>query len=141
MPTSNSHLTFSPTTQNIIIKEKALGRFSRPNNDFDKLLLETVDETLSSMGNSVKQAIYFHLEKRFGIRRQDIPNKIEEFADAIESIFGMGAKLLEIRMMERLYEKIGRDFKYTPKEGDILFASYLEIAKAHFRRSRKRKRS
>jgi len=30
---------------------------------FEKLLLEAVDEAFDSLGNSAKQAIYFHLER------------------------------------------------------------------------------
>lgn len=54
------------------------------NSSFEKLLLEAVDEALSSLEDSSKQAMYFRLEKTFDIKKQDIPYKIEEFANAIE---------------------------------------------------------
>jgi hypothetical protein len=75
--------------------------------DFEKLLLEAVDEGLASIGESPKQAIYFHLEKDFNIQKQEIPYKIEAFVLAVEKIFGIGANFLESLMLKRLYEKTG----------------------------------
>ncbi len=101
---------------------------SQRNRDFKKLLQEAIDETLSSLGDSSKQALYFHLEKNFRIKKQDIPNKIEEFTNAIEKIFGDGAKILEIQMIKRLYEKVGHDFKYFPEKCELLFTEYVDAA-------------
>ena len=102
---------------------------TQPNPRFRRLLLEAVDDALSSLGDSVRQAIYFHLERKFNIKKQEIPNKIEEFADAIEEIFGLGAKLVEIRIMKSLYEKDGRMFRYFPEKDELLFTEYMEAAK------------
>ncbi len=101
----------------------------QPNPRFRKLLLEAVDEALSSLGDSVKQAIYFHLEKTFEIKKQEIPDRIEEFTKAIEEIFGLGAKLLEIRIMESFYEKDGHMFKYFPEKDELLFPEYMKAAR------------
>ena len=109
-------------------KVSALKESPLHNRSFEKLLLEAVDEALSSLGDSSKQAIYFHLEKTFEINKQDIPYKIEEFANAIEKIFGLGAKFLEIQIMKRLYEKVGPVFKYFP-ERDLVFTEYVAAAR------------
>jgi nucleoside-diphosphate-sugar epimerase len=103
---------------------------------FEKLLLEAIDEGLSSLGDSAKQAIYFHLEKTFNINKRDIPSKIEEFADAIEKIFGLGAKPIEVLVMQRLYEKVGGIVEY-PKHKDLVFAEYIVAARQSFLRARK----
>ena len=99
--------------------------------DFMKLLLEAVDETLSSLGNSSKRAVYFYLERNFSIKKQDIPNRIEEFTDAIEKLFGNGAKILEIQIMKHLYENLGRDFEYFPENDNLLFAEYAKVVRTH----------
>jgi len=101
------------------------------NRDFEKLLLEAVDEALSSLGDSSKQAIYFCLEKNFAIKKHDIPNKIQEFANALENILGGGAKILEIQIMKHIYEEVGHDFKYFPDKDDLLFSEYVEAAYLH----------
>jgi len=102
-----------------------------PKRDFERLLLEAVDEGLSSLGEPSKQAIYFHLKKSFNIKRQEIPYKIESFAKAIEKIFGLGANFLEIWIMKRLYEKIGRAFEWH-EPTEFAFIEYVAAAKRIF---------
>jgi hypothetical protein len=67
--------------------------------------MEAVDEGLSMLGDSAKQSIYFHIEKMYGIRRNDIPSKTEEFAEALQHIFGLGSKVILIEIMKKLHEK------------------------------------
>lgn len=78
--------------------------------DFDMLLLESVDEVLSTVGDELSQAVYFNLE-RLNIRKKEIPNKIEVFAKTIEKIMGSGAVGLEICIAKQLYDKIGMVFE------------------------------
>jgi hypothetical protein len=108
--------------------------------EFNRLLLEAVDEGLSTLGESSKQAIYFHLEKRFDIKKQEIPEKIEVFASAIEKIFGLGANFLEILIMKRLYEKLGRSFRFYGDEG-FTFTEYVTAARRSFVEKRKSKKT
>jgi len=112
--------------------EIALKESPLHNRIFEKLLLEAVDEALSSLGASSKEAIYLHLENTFDINKPDIPHKIEEFVNAIEKIFGLGAKFLEIQIMKRLYEKVGPVFKYFP-ERDLIFTEYVAAARLSLR--------
>jgi hypothetical protein len=94
---------------------------------FDKLLLEVVDDTLSSLGDSARQAIYYHLEDKFEITKNDIPYRLEDFADGLEKIFGLGAKFLEILMMKKLYERIGQPLKWNENK-ELMFAEYVTAA-------------
>lgn len=96
--------------------------------NFENFLLEAIDEGLSSLGESSKQAIYFHLEKSFKIKKQEIPRKIEVFADAIEKIFGSGADFLEILIMKRLHEKIEGKIELQ-KSTDFTFNEYVSLVK------------
>ena len=102
-----------------------------PDDEFNSIMLEAVDEALSFLGESAKRAIYYHLEEKFKIRREEIPVKIDDFAEAIEEIFGMGAKIIEMQIMKNLYKKVGRNFKYVSKEKDLLFTAYLKAVKNH----------
>jgi len=99
--------------------------------EFNKLLLEAVDEGLSSLGETSKQAIYFHLEKSFNIQKHEIPQKISEFTSAIEKIFGLGANFLEVLIMKKLYEKIGGTFEWK-KQVNFEFTEYVAAAKHSF---------
>jgi hypothetical protein len=75
--------------------------------NFEKLLLEAIDESLASMGESPKQAIYYHLEKGFNVKKQEIPCKTEAFVLAVEKLFGIGANFIESLILKKLYEKAG----------------------------------
>jgi hypothetical protein len=70
-----------------------------------------VDESLSSLGNSSKQAIFFHLESSFKIKKQNIPTNLTEFSKALEGIFGVGAIHLEKLIIAHLCEKLNLDFE------------------------------
>jgi hypothetical protein len=77
-----------------------------PQNNFSKILLSAVDESLSSLGDSSKQAIFFHLETAFKIKKENIPSDLTEFSKALEGIFGPGASYLEKLIVKNLYEKL-----------------------------------
>lgn len=95
------------------------------NEKFRGFLLEAVDEGLSSLGESSKQAFYCLLEMQFGVKKFEIPDKIEEFADAVEKIFGEGSSLLEILIMKRIHAKVGNALKYYPNKDKLLFREYI----------------
>jgi len=101
-------------------------------NSFEAPIIEAVDESFSPFGHSSKQAIYFHLENTFKIKKREIPYKIEEFADAIEQIFGAGAKLIKIRIIEALHKRI-QGFVHFPKKGDLVFTEYVANLRAFLR--------
>jgi hypothetical protein len=107
-----------------------------PKPDFEKLLLEAVDEGLSSLGDSSKEAIYFHLDKSFNVKREQIPSKIETFTAAIENIFGMGANFLEIVIMKQLYRKVGGTLMCN-ETARLAFEEYVATAKRTFQEKRK----
>ncbi len=96
--------------------------------NFEELLCEAVDEGLSSIGESAKQAIYFYLENGSHINRQEIPHKVEDFAAAIEKIFGLGAGFLKIIVLKQLYAKIDKNLE-LPLSDDLNFATCVEQAR------------
>lgn len=104
--------------------------------DFEKLLLEAVDAGLSSLGDSSKHAIYFHLDENFSIKKEQIPSRINDFAGAIENIFGIGANYLEILIMKRLYEKVGGTLEWDDS-ARLAFTNYVAAAKRVFQEKEK----
>jgi len=96
--------------------------------NFEEVLLEAIDEGLSLLGESAKQAVYCHLGKTFKMNRLDIPYRLEEFTDAIEGIFGAGAKILEIQIMKCLFKKVGYTFKNYPRPKDLTLTEYVTAA-------------
>jgi len=107
-------------------KKEILAEQAPQRGRFRKLLLEAVDESLSTLGETPKQAIYFYLQESFHIMKQDIPEKIDEFAFAIEKIFGEGAKLLEIQIMKSLHERTRGTLRQYPREDSLSFTQYVQ---------------
>jgi hypothetical protein len=95
-----------------------------PEEKFNLAITETVDEIFSSFRNLDKEAAYLRLENAFKIKKDEIPLKIEGFADAIEQMFGVAVKLVEIRMIEALHRRFP-EFVFLPKKGDVDFKEYV----------------
>jgi hypothetical protein len=100
-------------------------------NQFNNALLKAIDESFSWIGETEKRTIYFYLAAKYNINKNDIPNRIEDFTKAIEDIFGMGAKILEIKIMKNLFTKIGYSLQYLDTEEGLEFTKYIQAARAN----------
>jgi hypothetical protein len=102
---------------------------------FEEILQDSIDEAFSSLGEAVKASIYFHLEHKFLIARQDIPFRIEAFSDALERIFGLGARHLELLIMKNLYERVSCLYRWEgPKwlVPDLTFKKYVDLIRIDY---------
>jgi hypothetical protein len=93
--------------------------------EFENILLEAIDETLSSLGEPVKNAVYFHLQTNFNINKSEIPERIDEFSDVIHKIFGSGAGRLEIKFMKTLNLKMNVNIQWP--ENDLPLSKWIVI--------------
>lgn len=90
--------------------------------EFGKVLLGTIDKSLNQiLGETATKAIYFNLEQIYHLKREDIPNNLEEFQFTLERIFGIGALLIEKAIMKNLYSRLclknkNLSLKYKNKE-------------------------
>ena len=73
---------------------------------YGEILLDAINTAFSSLGQNVKTSIYFHLETKFGLPKQDIPDRTDDFIEALERIFGGASRQLEILIMKNLNEKV-----------------------------------
>jgi hypothetical protein len=102
---------------------------------FNHLLLDSIDESLAALGENIKTSVYFHLDESYHIKKEKIPNNIEKFSDALEKIFGVGARYLEILFMKELYLKIKEKnsvFEAEFSVPDIRFADYIHILRSKY---------
>ena len=99
---------------------------------FDDLLLASIDEALLSLGGPARQRIYFHLEKDFQLKRDEIPKKLYHFQVALEKIFGVGARYLEILVMKNLYGRIENSLNMENAK-KLEFVDYVYAARQSFR--------
>jgi hypothetical protein len=108
--------------------------------NFDTLLIEAIDEVITSLGEPVKNTLYFQLDNDFKIDKETIPEHINEFSDIIHKIFGLGASRIEVKSLKILYSKIRRnnqwpEFEYSiPKwiELDLSFEEYVNNVRNKF---------
>jgi hypothetical protein len=102
-----------------------LRKNQNPNeNKFEATMTEAIDESLTSFKSLNKQEIYSCLENVFKIRKEEISCKIEDFTDALNQMFGIGAKLIEIKIIEAVHKRIP-EFIFTPRRGAVIFKEYI----------------
>jgi hypothetical protein len=109
-----------------------------PDQSFYDVLLNSIDKAFSSLGDSAKTAIYFHLENLFEIKKLDIPFRIDDFQNALERLFGIGSRHLEILFIKNLHEELNTPYKCDMPRlvvTDITFQEYLQRAKMDFENS------
>jgi len=103
---------------------------------FEKLLTDAIDAVLLSLGESARQAIYFHLEDKYKITRGEIPNRLEDFQNGLEKIFGeTGTTYLEILMMKKLHEEIGKPLEWNENK-DLAFIDYVAATKQTYSKTK-----
>jgi hypothetical protein len=108
--------------------------------DFHKLFLQAVDGAFSSLGDSARQSIYFHLETRFRMPRDEIPDRLKDFENGLEKIFGAGTKFLEILIMKRLYEMMEpkrRIMKWNDDK-EFKFIDYVKATEQSFYKKKRK---
>ena len=123
-------MTQATIMQPIIIQAREPRR-KQTENQLDKTIFEAVDDSLTSFGESVKQVVYYQLENSYHVKKQDIPRRIEEFVTAVEGIFGVGARLIEMKILETLYARTS-GFTYFPEGQDLVFKDYVRSVRSFF---------
>ncbi|MCS7132613.1 MAG: hypothetical protein N3F65_03930 [Nitrososphaeria archaeon] len=94
---------------------------------FSEVFLEALDEALISLvGETGKHVIYYHLQKNYSIKREEVPEKLELLVEFLKKFFGYGAKVIEGMIVRKLCVKLGMN----PEEfGDIGVLEFLKKIK------------
>jgi hypothetical protein len=82
---------------------------------FRQILLEAVDYGLMVLGEIVRQTIYGQIENRHGLKRAEIPERLEAFHTALGSVLGVSAKTVERLIAKKLYQRLGLNFTPRPE--------------------------
>jgi hypothetical protein len=102
---------------------------------FDEFLMESIDEALCSLGEPVKNAVYLHLQNDFGLEKNNITARIEEFSDIMHKIFGLGASRLEIKFLKNLKSKVNvnvqlLEYEWPLSKWIVMDMSFVEYVKS-----------
>jgi hypothetical protein len=76
----------------------------------DEALLEAVDFGLLVPGEIVRATIYERLETVYGIKREEIPEKLPVFHQALQELVRSVANVLERVIAKNLYSRLGQNF-------------------------------
>ncbi len=74
------------------------------NTSLDLPLIESIDAVLSALGTSTRDSIQLYLRKKYSISMEEIPKRIDEFLQALQALFGYGARVIEKLVIARLVE-------------------------------------
>ncbi|MCW4006162.1 MAG: hypothetical protein NWF04_06165 [Candidatus Bathyarchaeota archaeon] len=102
-----------------------------PHEDFNNLLLDSIDTALLSLGKSIPQKVYLYIEKNHGLPKPQIPHSLKQFQYGLEKLFGIGARYIEILIMKNLYRKIQHPLNIE-KTSQLEFIQYVAAAKQGF---------
>jgi hypothetical protein len=78
----------------------------------DEALLEAVDFGLLVPGEIVREAIYERLETVYGIKREQIPEKLPAFHQALQELVRSAAKVIERVITKNLYSRLELNFTH-----------------------------
>jgi hypothetical protein len=98
--------------------------------NFDQALLAAVDSGLMTLGNSGKRVFYECLQMKYGIAKEDIPNKFDLFVTTLENVFGKAVCLIEMQIMETLHQYCP-DFEFKSDIGVFSFRQFVETFRGY----------
>ncbi len=101
--------------------------------DFDKLLLEAVDEGLAVLGETTRQTFYYQLESSRSVSRDEIPDKLDNFVAFLKGTFGVGGRVIKRIIVKRLYSKVGLQFV---EKANYTCADYVRAARTKYRKQK-----
>lgn len=92
----------------------------------DDALREASDHGLLVLGEVVRTTIYQRIERTHQVRREEIPEKLGTFHEALQVVFGAPAKVVERLIAKELYDRLGLSFT---AHNDWTIVEYFDHAK------------
>ena len=83
---------------------------SGQNAQFGSAVLGAVDDGLLVYGEAVRHALYYSVEAKYHLKREQIQDRIEDFHKAIGELCGYGGRVTERLIAKSLYSRLGLDF-------------------------------
>ncbi len=96
---------------------------------FGQVFLECIDEGLSVLGDEPRLAVYQYLSTICSLPRDDIPERVEDFAVGLKKGLRGASKVIERLILRKLFQRLGSTFREAP---DLDFIDYVEEAKRRF---------
>ena len=103
---------------------------------FEETLSDTIDEALTSLGESPRRLIYFHLGQDFVIPRQEVPKRVDDFSDVLERTLGLDDRQLEILIMKFSNKEISCQYELEGPNwvvSDLTLKEIVELTRLYFK--------
>jgi len=101
--------------------------------EFEKSLIKTIDVQLKQVfGETGTLVIYNYLQSALSLQQEDIPKKLEVFAEGLDRFLSSGARVVEKVILDCLYSDFGQEFQF--KEG-YTFVDYVNVLKTTVNRA------
>ncbi len=96
---------------------------------FGQVLLEAIDESFLVLGDEPRRAVYQCLSTINSLQREEIPDRLEDFAQGMKKALGGASSVLQRIMLKKLFQKIGSTFKESQ---DLDFVDYVKEAERRY---------
>jgi hypothetical protein len=74
------------------------------------IVLAVIEKGLDSLGDSPKQAIWTFLENEYNLDKNELPQNIRAFQEALQKIFGLGYSFLDALFCHYFAQATGKQF-------------------------------
>ncbi len=88
-------------------------------------LLDAVDESLLVPGEIVRTTMYERVERSYQVRREEIPENLEMFHQALEDLLGASSSVMEKLIAKNLYRFL--ELQFTER-GNWTLVNYVNHA-------------
>lgn len=99
--------------------------------EFPSLLLASLDDVIREvLGERPLKAVFSSLKRSFHIKREEIPERLDDFQKALEELFGNGAPVITRAVARRLCRRL--EIPYYERS-DYDFKMYVEDCKRRYK--------
>ncbi len=89
------------------LRTRSIDRSDFETDDTLNVLTVAVERGLSVLGESIAQVIFYHMDKKYSLKRHEILKKPDRFVEALQDMFGSGAATIEKLIIESICSSIG----------------------------------
>lgn len=98
--------------------------------EFNEQLLCAIEDGLKQIfTEAALKTIYSYLHKKYSLKREDIPEKLDIFMQGLENFFKSGSVVIKLVILKNLYSTLGFDVEQIPYNQD--FIDSIERLKSH----------
>ena len=102
----------------------------RKTNNAEEQVAKVVDQVLNEVfGKEATLLIYRHLERQYGVKRNEMCKKIDVFAQGLEDFLRSGAYVIEKKILGDIASSYGLPRKLEPPkiDDDCNFVSQMKV--------------